>query len=149
MNSAATSAIVAILIVLIVILGVHLSTGIWPGAKIIQQRPPASSVTIQPGQAKFLFFYASWCPHCKDAEPIVKSLKQLIQNSNYTYGGHTLTFEDINAYADKGKSALYKIKAYPTFKVETADHLYEMTGAPTVSNFRAFLVSALGPEKSG
>lgn len=181
MDSVYTSAITAILVVLIVILGYYLIFGIWPGAQIIQQRPPgaqppippqaeeASSfsfnflsqskptpeprptpdLVIDPGQAKFMFFYASWCPHCKDAEPIIQSLKQLVQNSNYTYGGHSITFEDINAYVDKGKSALYKIKAYPTFKVETKDALYEMSGPPTVSNFRTFLISTLGPEKSG
>jgi thiol-disulfide isomerase/thioredoxin len=161
MSSVTTAAITAILVVLVIILGYYLITGVWPGAKIIQQRPPGAPPTVQnqdkptpdviidPGQAKFMFFYASWCPHCKDAEPIVQSFKQLVQNSNYTYGGHSITFEDINAYVDKGKSALYKIKAYPTFKVETKDGLYEMTGRPSVANFRAFLVSALGPEKSG
>jgi thiol-disulfide isomerase/thioredoxin len=148
MNSTITAIVVAVLIVLITILGYKLMSGIWPGAKIIQQRPSPDN-TIQPGTAKFMFFFASWCPHCKDAEPIVASFKQLLENSHYTYGGHSITFENINAYADKGKAALYNIKAYPTFKVETSDHLYEMTGPPSVPNFRAFLVSALGPEKSG
>jgi len=148
MSSVLTAAIVATLVVLIFILGFYSYTGIWPGAKIIQQRPTPDN-TIEPGKAKFMFFFASWCPHCRDAEPAVASFKQLVQNSNFTYGGNTIAFEEINAYADKGKAALYKIKAYPTFKVETKDALYEMTGAPTVSNFRAFLVSALGAEKSG
>jgi thiol-disulfide isomerase/thioredoxin len=149
MSSAITTAItISVLVVLISILGYYYATGIWPGAKIIQQRPSLDN-TIAPGTAKFMFFYASWCPYCRDAVPVLDSLKQLIRNSNYTYGGHAVTFEDINAYADKGKAALYKIKAYPTFKVETKDQLYEMVGKPTVSNFRAFLISALGAEKKG
>jgi len=148
MSSALIAAIVATLVVVIVIVGFHSYSGIWPGAKIIQERPSPDNV-IQPGKAKFMFFFASWCPYCKDAEPAIKSLKQLIENKNYTYGRYSVSFEDINAYADKGKAALYKIKAYPTFKVETNEALYEMTGKPTVSNFRAFLVSALGAEKSG
>jgi hypothetical protein len=57
-------------------------------------------------------------------------------------------FEEINAEADKGKSALYQIKAYPTFKLETSDKVYEMLGPPTVESFRAFLESALGSEKA-
>lgn len=154
MNSAVTALIVSTLVVLTVILGTYLITGIWPGAKIIQQRPiaqdrPTKDTAIEPGVVKFLFFFASWCPHCKDAEPEVKSLKQLISTKNYTYGGHRVVFEDVNAYADKGKAALYKVKAYPTFKIETADKMYEMSGRGTVANFRAFLVAALGPEKSG
>lgn len=154
MSSVITALIVSTLVVLLSILGYYAYTGVWPGAKIIQQRPipqdrPTKDTEIEPGVVKFMFFFASWCPHCKDAEPEVKSLKQLVQTKNYTYGGHRVVFEEINAYADKGKAALYKIKAYPTFKVETAEQLYEMTGKPTVSNFRAFLISALGPEKSG
>ena len=141
-----TAFIVSILVVLVGILSYHASTGIWPGSKIIQQRPTMDN-TIEPGQARFIFFYASWCPYCHDVVPILDSFKQLVKNGGYTYGGHSITFDDINAHIDKGKAALYKIKAYPTFKVETKDQLFEMTGKPTVASFRAFLVSALGPEK--
>ena len=147
MSDVATAAIVATLVVLIVILGTYLGTGIWPGSKLIRQRPPLHHNAIDPGSAKFMFFFATWCPYCKDAEPEIQSLKQLIENKGYTYGGHQIAFENINAYSDKGKAALYKIKHYPTFKIETKDSLYEMTGKPTVSNFRSFLVSALGDEK--
>ena len=55
--------------------------------------------------------------------------------------------EEINAESDKGKSALYKIKAYPTFKLETSEKVYEMKGPPSTASFRAFLISALGEEK--
>ena len=51
------------------------------------------------------------------------------------------------AESDKGKSALYKIKAYPTFKLETSEKVYEMKGPPSTASFRAFLISALGEEK--
>jgi len=154
MSSIVTAVIVSTLVVLITILGLRAYTGIWPGAKIIQQKPvaqdkPTADTPIEPGIVKFMFFFASWCPHCKDAEPEVASFKQLIETNNYTYGGHRVIFENVNAYADKGKAALYKITAYPTIKVETADKMYEMSGKPTVANFRAFLVAALGPEKTG
>ena len=105
-------------------------------------------MNMDPGQAKFMFFYAPWCPYCVTAEPELASFKQLVKNGNYTYGGHTLFFEDVNAYADKGKSALYKIKHYPTFKIETSDGLFEMKGKATSSNFRDFVKAALGDEKT-
>lgn len=154
MNSAVTAVVISTIVVLVVILGLRAYTGIWPGAKIIQQKPvaedkPTPDTLTEPGIVKFMFFFASWCPHCKDAEPEVASLKQLVDTNNYTYGGHRVIFENVNAYADKGKAALYKIKAYPTIKIETAEKMYEMTGKPTVANFRAFMVAALGPEKSG
>ena len=94
-----------------------------------------------------MFFYTSWCPYCKSAKQPFYSLKQLIENARYTYGGKTVSFEEINAETDKGKAALYNIQAYPTFKVQTSTKVYEMLGKPTVANFREFLNKALGDEK--
>jgi hypothetical protein len=56
--------------------------------------------------------------------------------------------EEVNCDGDKGKAALYKITADPTFKVETNMKVFEFSGNPTVNNFRAFLKEVLGPEKA-
>jgi thiol-disulfide isomerase/thioredoxin len=122
-------------------------TGTPPGATLIEQEPPIES-TLDGTQANFMFFYASWCPHCKTAQQPWHSFKQLVKNNNFTYGGMKITFEEINAETDKGKAALYGIQAYPTFKVQTMDKLFEMRGAPTAANFREFLKKALGDEKT-
>ena len=58
-------------------------------------------------------------------------------------------FEDINAEANKGKAALYKIQAYPTFKLETHNKVVELKAVPDPLNFDAFLVSALGKKVVG
>jgi len=118
-----------------------------PGAKVIQQTPPLTSNGLESNQAKFIFFYVTWCPHCKHAQQPWASMKELLKNRKYTYGGKEILFEEVNAEGDKGKSALYKINAYPTFKLETTDKLYEMIGKPSTASFRAFLINALGPEK--
>jgi thiol-disulfide isomerase/thioredoxin len=141
------------LLISLVIVGLFIGiyyavTGIPPGARIIQQTPPLASNGVDDTQAKFLFFYTTWCPHCKNAQQPVASLKELIKNRHLTYGGKEIIFEDVNAEADKGKAALYKINAYPTFKLETSDKVYEMIGPPSVSSFQAFLTSALGQEKN-
>jgi thiol-disulfide isomerase/thioredoxin len=93
-----------------------------------------------------MFFHASWCPHCKTASTEWASFKQLVSNSNYTYGYNKIIFEEIPD-TNKGKIALYKVKAFPTFKVETKDKLFEMQAVPTVRSFRDFLIAALGAEK--
>ena len=121
-------------------------TGTPPGARVIEQEPPISS-GLDDNQANFMFFYATWCPHCKHAEQPWHSMKQLVKNSGYKYGGKTVTFEEVNAETDKGKSALYNIKGYPTFKLQTSDKLFEMAGKPDITNFRKFLTIALGDEK--
>lgn len=121
--------------------------GIMPGSRVIQQTAVSENNGLQPNQAKFMFFYTTWCPHCKTAQQPWASMKELLKQRSYTYGGKEISFEEINVEGDKGKAALYQIKAYPTFKLETTDKLYEMLGAPSTPAFRAFLISALGPEK--
>jgi thiol-disulfide isomerase/thioredoxin len=134
-------------IVVTVCIGVYyLVTGKPPGARVIEQDLPIAS-GLDENQATFMFFYASWCPHCKDADQPWASLKQIVKNEDYTYGGKRVSFEEINAETNKGKSALYKINAYPTFKVVTDKKVYEMVGKPTVTNLREFLKKALGDEK--
>jgi thiol-disulfide isomerase/thioredoxin len=138
--------IVSIIVVLASIGIYYWATGTPPGARLIEEEPPVAS-GLDEGQAKFMFFYATWCPYCKHAQQPYHSLKQFIKNSGYTYGGKKVTFEEINAEVDKGKTSLYNITAYPTFKVETSSKVYRMLGKPDVTNFREFLKKALGDEK--
>jgi thiol-disulfide isomerase/thioredoxin len=142
-----TEFIISLLVVLAFILIYYGLYGTPPGARVIEQDVPITSNGIDEDQAKFMFFYTTWCPHCKNAHTPWSSFKQMLKNRNYTYGGKRIVFEDINAESDKGKAALYKINAYPTFKVETNNKIYEMVGAPSVKTFTAFLTKALGPEK--
>ena len=138
--------VVSLIIVLIAITGYYMFTGTPPGAKLIEQTPPSDS-GLDDHQANMMFFYATWCPHCRHAKPSWQSLMQVIKNDDLTYGRKKVSFEEVNAEIDKGKTSLYNIQAYPTFKLQTKDKLYEMVGAPTVTNFREFLKKALGDEK--
>ena len=142
-----TEIIVALIVVVSAIGLYYLITGTPPGARIIEQEPPVAN-GLDPSQAHFMFFYATWCPHCKTAEQPWHSFKQLVKNNGYTYGGRHVNFDEINAEIDKGKTALYGINGYPTFKVETRDKVYTMEGIPNAENFRTFLKKALGNEES-
>jgi len=147
-----TSIVIAVVIALVVVVGsiygYYASTGIMPGAKLIVEEPPISNNGIDGDQAKFMFFYTTWCPWSKKAQAPWSSMKELLKNTPKTYGGKSIVFEEINAENDEGKAALYKIQGYPTFKLETSDKVYEMKGKPSVAAFRAFLMSALGQESS-
>lgn len=143
-----TELLVSLLVVTVSIGIYYAITGKPPGARVIEQDVPISGNGLEQNQAKFMFFYTTWCPHCHSAKEPWKSFKQMVQNQKYTYGGKEIQFEEINAEADRGRSALYKISAYPTFKVETSNKVYEMIGKPSSQTFRAFLQSALGQEKT-
>ena len=140
--------IIALLVVVISIVGYKTLTGIWPGSRIIVQDPPLSSSKVSETTAKFMFFYTEWCPYSQKAKEPWSSFKQILVNSPKTYGGKSIIFEDIDAEAEKGKSALYQVKQYPTFKLQTNDKVYEMLGKPSIAAFRAFFITALGKEGS-
>lgn len=144
--------LIAFIIALVVVsasIGIYYAiTGKPPAAKVIEQDVPMQSDSLEPNQGKFMFFYTTWCPHCHKAQQPWASFKEMLKNTHYTYGGKEIIFEDINAESDKGKAALYKINAYPTFKLETTDKVFEMQGRPSVESFRQFLTNALGSEKT-
>jgi thiol-disulfide isomerase/thioredoxin len=123
--------------------------GIMPGASVVSVTdPPVSTNGLEDSQAKFMFFYTTWCPWSKKAQQPWASLKEVHKNSAKKYGGTTVIFEEVNAESESGKAALYGVKAYPTFKLETKDKVYEMLGRPSVPAFRAFLITVLGQEST-
>ena len=126
----------------------RLITGNFPASKLIIEDPPLEHNGLEPQQARFMFFYTSWCPWCKSATAPWKSFQQQLKNNPATYGGYTVSFEDINAEANKGKASLYKIQAYPTFKLETHNKVIELKAVPDPLNFDAFLKAALGEKVS-
>lgn len=140
------SAGIALVVVVVVIVVYYYTKGVVPGASTYIESTPPTSNGMDATTAKFMMFYTTWCPWSKKAQGPWASLKQKMKNTPVKYGGRSIIFEEINAEADEGKAALYTVSAYPTFKLETDTKVYEMIGKPEVSNFRAFLISALGQE---
>ena len=131
------------------IIGIYYGVkGIVPGVQTYQGTPSMLESGLDPNQATFMFFYTSWCPWCKKAQPAWASLKESLKTNPKTFGGYSVQFEEINAENDKGKAALYQIEAYPTYKLQTSDKIYEYKGAPSADAFRKFLVSVLGKEET-
>jgi thiol-disulfide isomerase/thioredoxin len=141
-----TELIVSFAVVALFVVIYYVVRGIPPGSRVVIKKPVASE-QITKDQAKFMFFYTTWCPHCKKAQQPWYSFKELLKNREYTYGDKHIIFEEVNCEAERAKAALYQINAYPTFKLETKDDLFEMEGAPNADTFRAFLKKSLGPEK--
>ena len=118
--------------------------GVYPASKFIIEDPPVEHNGLEEGQARFMFFYVTWCPWCKKAWKPWKKFKQMMKNNPATYGGKKIIFEEINCEADKGKTALYNVKAYPTFKLETVNKVFVLQAIPDPSTFEAFLTGTLG-----
>jgi thiol-disulfide isomerase/thioredoxin len=139
------------LLVAVVVFGVFVGLywgvrGFLPGSRVYEQDLPGPN-DLDKNNAVFRMFYVNWCPHCRDAKPKWDSLGQLFKNQVYTYGGKTVTLEKVNCELEKGKCARYKVNAYPTFKVETDQKVYEYVGPADPTVWRTFLGSALGREQ--
>ena len=140
---------ITLALVVAAIVTYYFAWGIMPGASVLSvTEPPMTNNGLDENQAKFMFFYTTWCPWSKKAQQPWASLKEIHKNTPKKYGTTTVLFEEVNAENESGKSALYGIKAYPTFKLETKDKVYEMLGKPSVAAFRAFLITVLGKESS-
>jgi thiol-disulfide isomerase/thioredoxin len=140
--------ILAFVISLIIVAGTigsyYFVRGILPASRIIVSDPPIPQRNIPENTATFMFFYTQWCPHCENAQPIWASLKTMYDNAaSDTDVGVSLKFEEIDCEANKGKTALYNVKAYPTFKLQTHKKVYEFIGKPTVATLQAFVKTAL------
>jgi thiol-disulfide isomerase/thioredoxin len=137
-------ALIAAITFLVVIVVYRLVAGYYPGSKFIVQESPAPKNGLDSDQAKFMFFYTAWCPWSDKAQAPWASYKQMIKNQKATFGGKHIIFEEIDADIDKGKAALYQIKQYPTFLLETQDKVYTLLAIPHSASFEAFLTGILG-----
>jgi len=122
----------------------RLVMGYYPGSKVIISDPPIAHNGLDPKQAKFMFFYTRWCPYSHQTQAPWRSFKQQMKNVPVVYGGKEILFEEIDAESDKGKAALYRITEYPSFRLETSDKLFSMSGAGNPVAFDTFLESSLG-----
>jgi len=117
--------------------------GFPPASRVVIQSIPKQSDKKQ-DEATFYFFYVDWCPYSQEAKPKIESLREFV--ADYTYGGKFVHVEFVNCEVDKSKCELYKIDAYPAYRLETSQKLYTYEGPANVSVLREFLRSALGAE---
>jgi thiol-disulfide isomerase/thioredoxin len=149
MSSVFGTAAIVIVTFLLIVLVWRLVRGYYPGSKYIIEAAPPETNGLDKKHARFMFFYASWCPWCRKADPIWRSFKKHVENTKAKFGGMTIIFEEINIDHDKGKTALYNIKEYPTFKLETRDTVYKLVAIPNDTTFEEFLVAILGKKTVG
>jgi thiol-disulfide isomerase/thioredoxin len=143
-----TPAIITLITCILIVVSYKFFTGYYPGSKFIIEDPPIQHNGLTGDQARFMFFYTTWCPWSKKAWKPWKAFKQMLKNSPARYGGKTIIFEEINCEADKGKAALYNVKQYPTFKLETPNKVFVLQAIPDPKTFEVFLTGTLGEKVS-
>lgn len=99
------------------------------------------------GSPRFMIFYASWCPWSKKGKAQWEAFKKELARFPVTFGGQSVTLEDIDGDVHRDMVRDYKITEYPTFKLVSKTGEVTMDGYPNPSKFRHFLTKNLGTEE--
>jgi thiol-disulfide isomerase/thioredoxin len=96
-------------------------------------------------EAELLFFYADWCPHCKQAKPIWDEMKT--HNANKPVNGYNVIFTEIdcsteNAQVEKMMDK-YNVEGFPTIKLLKNGQVIEYDAKPSKDTLAQFLNTVL------
>lgn len=92
-------------------------------------------------EAELMFFYTTWCPHCKTAKPIWESFKE--DNQNTLFNGHRIIFREIDCDKEEDLAKEYGIEGYPTIKLIKNGQVIEYDAKPDKDTLHEFLETAL------
>ena len=85
------------------------------------------------------FFYTSWCPHCKTAFPIWKTLKE----NNEKIKGTTINYIEIDCDKDTKTAEKFKVEGYPTIKLVKGNTIIEYDAKPDLDTLLQFLDTSI------
>ena len=91
--------------------------------------------------ATIYFFYTVWCPHCKTAQPVWKSLKEKIGDKKIN--GVKLSFVDVDCDKDTDTADKFKVEGYPTIKLVKGNKVIEYDAKPDSYTLMQFLNTSL------
>jgi len=92
--------------------------------------------------AELYFFYTTWCPHCKNAMPIWRSLRQELEGGK-TIKGKTISFIEVDCEKEPSTADSFQVSGYPTIKLVTGNQVIDYDAKPDKATLLEFLNSAL------
>ena len=87
------------------------------------------------------FFYTEWCPHCKTAKPIWFEFKKEMEDQ--TVNGIKLIFHEVDCDKDTATSDKFKVKGFPTIKMQKGSQIIEYDAKPNRENLHEFVKATL------
>jgi thiol-disulfide isomerase/thioredoxin len=129
-----------IIFILFAVFGYYMYTQY--GSPIIEKKNADIYNATDPKEATVYFFYADWCPHCKNAKPSWEEFKNNYEGK--TVNGYKLNIVSVNCTkAEDPETAnmidRYDIKSYPTIKIQFNDKIYEFDAKITPENLAEFV----------
>ena len=93
--------------------------------------------------AKFVMYYADWCPHCVKAKPEMKELKKMLKKNNNKVNNKQVNVVLVDAEKEKDKAKEANVQGFPTIILEDGDEQKEYRGARNAQSFMKFLENNL------
>jgi hypothetical protein len=118
-----------------------------PSGSASPASPTQQAGTHTSGNPRFLMFYTTWCPWSKKGKAQWDAFKVELERFPVTFGGKSVTLEDIDGDVQRDMIRDYKISEYPTFRLVHAKGEVGMEGYPSPAKFRDFLTKNLGAEE--
>lgn len=92
-------------------------------------------------EVELLFFYTTWCPHCKKAMPIWQKFKE--DHENILVNKHKIIFREIDCDKEESLAKQYEVEGYPTIKLIKNDEIIEYDAKPNYETLQEFLQSTI------
>lgn len=104
-----------------------------------------SSSTQGQNEAELLFFYTTWCPHCKTAKPVWEELKA--EYENRPIKGTKVIFTEVDCTNESAEVEnmmnKFKVEGYPTIKLVHNGQVIEYDAKPSRDTLVEFLNTVL------
>jgi thiol-disulfide isomerase/thioredoxin len=95
--------------------------------------------------AEILFFYADWCPHCKQAKPEWAKFKEEYHETEVS--GYRILCIDVNCTSELGESGqlikTYDVEGFPTIKMKANGKVIEYEAKVSKQNLDLFVKKML------
>ncbi len=93
--------------------------------------------TVDSGTVDLMFFYTTWCPHCKNALPEWNKFKTKYKDTKIN--DYKINFLEIDCEQDEGEAAKYDVEGYPTIKLLKGNSVIEYDAKPEYSILKTFV----------
>jgi len=99
-----------------------------------------SPISAESATATLYYFYTTWCPHCKTANPYWESLQT---DTNGIINGVQVIFKSVDCDKDTEMAEKFKIINYPTIKLIYNNTIYNYDAKPDTNTLIKFLKSVI------
>lgn len=86
--------------------------------------------------ATLYFFYTDWCPHCKNAKPIMEEFKTKTSGG---INGKRLLHKPVDCDKEPELADKFGVSGYPSIKLHYKSKIYDYDAKPDVNTLTEFL----------